>query len=104
MRAQPWQAHRAEQLFFFIVVAEGTLQHLQKFLQYIKCSILEFTSLHHSPLSSPTPILGVVSTGLILPFTYMCTQYLHGTHPPNSFLTHTPTLVSSRYWQSFVEV
>jgi hypothetical protein len=29
--------------------------------------------------------LSTVSTGLILPFTYMCTQYLHLSHPPIPF-------------------
>jgi hypothetical protein len=42
--------------------------------------------LHHSPLSSPPPIPAVVSTGLIFPFTYMHTQYLHYIHPPTPFL------------------
>jgi hypothetical protein len=41
--------------------------------------------LHHSPLSLPTPILGIVSTGLIFPFTYIYTQYLHQIHPPTPF-------------------
>jgi hypothetical protein len=40
---------------------------------------------HHSPLSPPPPIPGTVSTGLIFPFTYMCTQYLHHIHPPTPF-------------------
>jgi hypothetical protein len=37
---------------------------------------------HYSPLSL---IPGTVSTGLIFPFTYMCTQNLHPIHPPIPF-------------------
>jgi hypothetical protein len=33
--------------------------------------------LRHSHLSFPPPIPGMVSAGLIFPFTYMCTQNLH---------------------------
>jgi hypothetical protein len=46
--------------------------------------------LNSLPLSfffiSPPPIPGVVSTGLIFPFTYRSTQYLHHMHPPTPFL------------------
>jgi hypothetical protein len=70
--------------------------------------------LHSSPLFPPPPIHGIVSTGIIFPFTYMCTkpkknterkkeqymytQYLHYIRPPmlyeknvekNSPITHT---------------
>jgi hypothetical protein len=34
---------------------------------------------------TPTPIPGVVSTGIIFPFTYICTQYLCCIHSPMSF-------------------
>jgi hypothetical protein len=40
--------------------------------------------LHHSPFSSFS-ILGAVSSGLIFPFTYTCTQYLYHIHPPITF-------------------
>jgi hypothetical protein len=39
---------------------------------------------------SLSPIPGIVSTGLIFPFTYMCTQYLHHIHPPTPFLHISP--------------
>jgi hypothetical protein len=34
------------------------------------------------------PIPEIVSTGIIFPFIYMCTQYLHYIHPPIPFLYH----------------
>jgi hypothetical protein len=34
-------------------------------------------SLYHPTLFLLPPIPGIVSTGIIFPFTYMCTQYLH---------------------------
>jgi hypothetical protein len=40
---------------------------------------------HHSPLFSPLPIPGIVSTVLIFPLTYMCTQYLYYIHPRTPF-------------------
>jgi hypothetical protein len=39
---------------------------------------------------TPLPIPGIVSTGLNFPFKYMCTQYLHHTHPPHPFPTSFP--------------
>jgi hypothetical protein len=47
----------------------------------------------HSPLSLPLPIPGILSTGLIFPFTYVCTQYLHHVHPLTPFphFLHSPT-------------
>jgi hypothetical protein len=32
-----------------------------------------------------SPIPGIVSTDIILPFTYMCAQYLHYIHHPSPF-------------------
>jgi hypothetical protein len=31
------------------------------------------------------PIPGIVSTDIVFPFTYICTQYLHYFHPPTAF-------------------
>jgi hypothetical protein len=67
--------------FFFYCCAGATLWHLQNFLQYTEYIIVDFTP--STTLLSPVP--GVVSTGLIFPFTYLCTQYLHHIHLPTPF-------------------
>jgi hypothetical protein len=36
-------------------------------------------------LYSPSPIPGILSTGIIFLFAYTCTQYLHHIHPPMPF-------------------
>jgi hypothetical protein len=61
--------------YFYRCAGVGTLWHLHMLLQYIKHIILEFAPsiiLLYTP-----PIPGTISTGIISPFTYMCTQYSH---------------------------
>jgi hypothetical protein len=49
--------------------------------------------LRHSPSSHPAPLPGIVWTGIIFPFAYMCAPYLKHIHPPTPFphLLHPPT-------------
>jgi hypothetical protein len=72
---------------FIVVLGGGTLWHLQRFLQCIKYSILEFTP-YTSLLHSPSSIPGTVSTSIIFAFTYMFTYYLHHIHPSVLFPCH----------------
>jgi hypothetical protein len=66
-----------------------TLWHFQSFLQCINYIILEFTP-STTPLYSPSPIHGIVSTGAIFAFAYICTHFLHHIHPPTPFSWHLP--------------
>jgi hypothetical protein len=62
----------------------GYIVAFTKFSQYIKYIILEIT--FYIILLCPShPHSWNVSTDLIIPFTYMCTQYFHHIHPPTSF-------------------
>jgi hypothetical protein len=51
---------------------------------------------HHLPLSSPSPVLGIVSTGVIFLFMYMCTQCLNYIPPLSSFPHLFPPLTVTR--------
>jgi hypothetical protein len=62
------------------------LWYLYRFLQCINCIILGFTP--STTLLTSVPIPGIVSTGLVFAFTYMCTHFLHHIHPPTSFPQH----------------
>jgi hypothetical protein len=48
-----------------------------------------YHSLHHSPLC-PSHSWNSFSTGIIFPFIYMCTQYLHYIHLLCPFPTSSP--------------
>jgi hypothetical protein len=54
------------------------------FIQVLTIHPLYHAQIHSSIilLYPSSPIPGIVSTGLIFLFTYMCTQYLHHIHPP----------------------
>jgi hypothetical protein len=67
------------------VLSGDTLWHLQKFFQYIKHIILEFTPLPTALLYPPSFIPGIVSTGIIFELTYICAHFLHHIHPPTPF-------------------
>jgi hypothetical protein len=58
--------------------------------------ILPYLEFYHYTLSYPPPIPGIVSIGLIFPFTYMCTQYLHYIHP-HTLSPHFLPPIGSKY-------
>jgi hypothetical protein len=55
-------------------------------------------------LSFTPPIPGIVSTGIIFAFIYMCTHFLHSIHPSTSFPHHfSPhTGASPPFWVGLV--
>jgi hypothetical protein len=77
------------------MVSEGTLWHLWNFLQCIKYITFEFTP-STAVLCPPHPHSWIVSTGLISPFTYMCTEYFHHIHLLTPFLHHLPLLTGTK--------
>jgi hypothetical protein len=53
--------------------------------------------LQHSLSSFPPPIPRLVSTDIIFPFTYMCTQYLYRIHPSSPFPHLLPSPTSTNH-------
>jgi hypothetical protein len=81
-------------LYFYYCCTRGTLGHLQNFLLH---TIIEFTTsivLLYPPLPNP----GIVSTGLIFPLTYMCTEYSYHIHPltPSLLISLLPLVLTSK--------
>jgi hypothetical protein len=72
-RSLPWH------FFLLLLCWVGYIMAFTKFLTTFQIYHTLFHPLHHSTL--PHPILGTVSTCVIFPFTYMCTQYLHYIYP-----------------------
>jgi hypothetical protein len=87
--------NRNNSCFFYCCAGWGYIVAFTKVLN----SVLNISTwIHLSTLSFILPFLipGVVSTGIIFAFTYMCTQYLHCIHPPIPFPCHlsTPTAIN----------
>jgi hypothetical protein len=78
-------------LFFYCYVGWGCIIAFIKVLKIYHTWI----HLHHSPLSPLSHIPGIVSTGIIFTFTYMCTQYLYRTHPCSPFPHLLPSLTGT---------
>jgi hypothetical protein len=72
---------------FIVMLDEGILQHLQKFIS----SISYLNSLHLLLYLTPPPrIPAIVSTGIIFAFVYICIHCLHCIHPPPPFPPSPP--------------
>jgi hypothetical protein len=73
-------------IFFIVVLGGDILWHLKKFLIYHTW----IHPLHCSPLFSPHLTYGIVTTGIFIAITYMCTHFLDCIHPPNPFPQQLP--------------
>jgi hypothetical protein len=71
--------------FFYCCAWWGYIVAVTKVLTICQIYHTWIHALHHSSLSSTPPIHVIISTGIIFPFTYMCTQYLYYIHSPTPF-------------------
>jgi hypothetical protein len=81
---------------FIIVLGEGTLWKLQRFLQCIKNTILEFIP-STDLLYPPPPIPRIVSTGIVFTFTYIYIHFLYYILPFTPFTHHMPALTGMNH-------
>jgi hypothetical protein len=70
--------------FFIVVLGGGTCGIYESSYRISKILYLN-SPLPPFSIILPHPIPGILSTGLICPFTYMCTQYLHHIYIPILF-------------------
>jgi hypothetical protein len=76
--------------FLYCCAGWGYIVAFTKVLKIYQIYHIWIHPLHYSPLPSPPAIPGIVQTGIIFPFIYMCTQYLKHIQPPTPF-PHRPT-------------
>jgi hypothetical protein len=95
---------KGKRIFYFILVSFLVCLKKLFLLLYwvgVHCGIYKTSYIHQichnlnlppPPCSFilPPPSPEIVSTNLIFPFTYLCTQYLHHIHPPTPFLPFSP--------------
>jgi hypothetical protein len=77
-------------IYFIFVLGGGTLWHLQEFLWHLQEFLQCIKYIIPLSLIPPPPITGIVSTGIIFAFTYMCSQYMHCIHLLTLFLFPSP--------------
>jgi hypothetical protein len=75
---------------------------------YQLCIVISYSNspFPHSAVSPPTPIHGIVTVGIIIALTCMCTHFLHCIHPPTLFPHHLPlpvVLFPSRNYKGGLE-